>query len=138
VGCSRTGRNYDIDLQLHKLGRKLGHTIRISFGRSPLNNNIFSLDVPKLAQALEEGLGTLRESKKGGDSEKSYARDFRRLLRQSRNPTHRECEHDGEDPHPFWIFDFRFPIIGARIQKSIPQSFVHAVSQSKIAIPKLF
>jgi hypothetical protein len=34
--------------------------------------------------------------------------NFLRLLRLYRNRAEGECENDGEDSPPFWIFDFGF------------------------------
>jgi hypothetical protein len=41
------------------------------------------------------------------------AQDFVCLLRRCFNSTQDECEHDNEDPHPFFILDFGFPIVEA-------------------------
>ena len=59
-------------------GRRSSFSLRIS----PLNDNVFSLHVPKLAQTLPECLDAGRDSWKGAVTCKiSYPGDFRWLLR---------------------------------------------------------
>src|SRR4030095_14717425 len=95
------------------------------FCRSPLNDNGFPLHIPKLAQPLEKGLFTGRESGKGNTAQVSYPGDFRGLLRAHFNPAHRECDDESNNPHQFWILDCRFWIVGLRTAQSNPEDFLH-------------
>src|SRR5262245_31671343 len=82
TGYTLASRDDDINLQTHKFGRKRGHKIWVSLWRSPFNDNVFSLHVAKLAQALAECLGAGRHRGMGGSSEPPYSGTSRRLLRQ--------------------------------------------------------
>ena len=53
---SRTSRDDDVYLETHQLGRKRREAIGFSLCISPLNDNVFPLHVPKLAQTLPECL----------------------------------------------------------------------------------
>ena len=68
TGCCRTSRDDDVYLETHQLGRERGEAIEFSLCRSPLNDNVFSLHVPKLAQTLPECLDAGRDSGRGGSS----------------------------------------------------------------------
>ena len=81
VYISRTARNDDIYIEPNQLGDKRGKAIRLSLIRSPLNDNIFPLDVSKLAQTLTECLVAAGLRGKRGTGQESYAGDFPRLLR---------------------------------------------------------
>ena len=47
---SPTGCDDDVHLETHQLGRERGKPIEISLRGSPLNDNVFPLDVPEFAQ----------------------------------------------------------------------------------------
>ena len=92
--------------------------IEFSLRRSPLNDNVFPLHVPKLAQPLAECLDAGRGSGKREHAARiSYPGDFRRLLRLCPRPANREYDSESNNPHQFSILDFRFPIVGIRITK---------------------
>jgi hypothetical protein len=59
---TRTTRDDDVYLKTHELGREGGKAIEFSLRKSPLNDNVFSLHVPKLAQILSECLDADRIS----------------------------------------------------------------------------
>ena len=61
------------------------------------------------------------------------------LLRLDQRPTEYECESDCEDPHPFWILDCRFSIVGKRLRRKCVHRFVLPAfnPKSKIGNPKL-
>ena len=68
LGCAYfcpTGRNDDVDLEPHQLGREREASIEFSFTRSLLNDDVFPLDVPELAQALLKCLDAVRVRSKG-------------------------------------------------------------------------
>ena len=67
VSC-RTTRDDDVYLETHELGRERREAIEFSLCISPLNDNVFPLDVPKLAQTLPECLDAGRDSGRGGTS----------------------------------------------------------------------
>src|SRR5215813_1040409 len=79
--CSPASRDNDVDLQTDKFSCKRGHTIWFSLWRSPLDHNVFSLHVTKLAQPLPECLGPIRHGREGSTSKVSNPRGPRRLLR---------------------------------------------------------
>src|SRR5262249_53119521 len=54
TGCCRTTRDDDIHLETHQLGDERRNAIKFSLCRSPLNDNVFPLYVPKFAQTLPE------------------------------------------------------------------------------------
>ena len=85
-----TARDDDLDLESHELGRERGKTFQFSLCRSPLDENVFSLDVTELAKTLPETLDACRDSREGGAGQVSYPRDFRWLLRLSVREEHRE------------------------------------------------
>ena len=60
-------RDDDVYLETHKLGRKRALAIAFSLSRSPLNDNVFSLDVAKLAQTLPECLDAGRAAEREDD-----------------------------------------------------------------------
>ena len=59
VDC-RTSHDDDVYLETHQLGRKRRQAIEFPLCISRLNDDVFSLYVPKLAQAQPECLGTGR------------------------------------------------------------------------------
>jgi hypothetical protein len=59
------------------------------------------------------------------DEKNSYAGNFLGLLRLNRSPSHHEHESDYPQPKPFAIFDFGFWILGSRIRRAHPTSFMH-------------
>ena len=65
---SRTARNDNVYLETHQLGRERALAIAFSLRRPPLNYNVFSLHIPKLAQTLAECLSAGRGSGKRGIS----------------------------------------------------------------------
>ena len=68
TGCCRTSRDDDVYLETHQLGRERGEAIEFSLRISPLNDNVFPLHVPKLAQTLPECLDAGRDSGRGGST----------------------------------------------------------------------
>jgi hypothetical protein len=71
------------------------------------------------------------------DEKNSYAGNFLGLLRLGHNATHYKSKNEGNNPRQFSILDFRFLIVGQRIQQLYPRSFNHALflnlkSESKI------
>ena len=70
--CTRTRRDDDIDLGLHKFRRESGRTIWISVGGSPFDCDVFALDITKVAQSLPKRLDARRHGGKGDDSQESY------------------------------------------------------------------
>jgi putative ABC transport system substrate-binding protein len=61
-----TARDDDVYLETHELGRECGKAIQFPLGRSPLNDNVFSVHVTKLAQTLLECLAGARVSGRAG------------------------------------------------------------------------
>ena len=61
-------RDDNVYFETHEFGRKRGEAIEFSLCRSPLNDNVFPLHVPKLAQTLPECLDAGRGSGRGGSS----------------------------------------------------------------------
>ena len=61
----RTSRDDDVYLETHKLGRKRRDAIEFPFRISLLNDNVFPLDVSKLAQTLAKRLDAGRDQRKG-------------------------------------------------------------------------
>src|SRR5262249_41662143 len=57
------------------------HMVQFLLCISPLNNHVFSLHVPKLAQTLPECFDAGQVSGWGGSTYVPYPRDFLRLLR---------------------------------------------------------
>ena len=49
-----TARNNDVYLEANQLDRKRALAIAVSLTRSPLNDNVLSLDVAEVAQTLSE------------------------------------------------------------------------------------
>ena len=68
TGCCRATRDDDVYLETHELSRKRSEAIALSFCKSPLNDNVFPLDVPKLPQTLPECLDAGRVSGRGESS----------------------------------------------------------------------
>ena len=86
---------------MYQFGRKRGEAIEFSVSMSIVNDNVFPLDVFKLAQTLEECLAAGRVSGKGGRTEVSNQGDLRWLLRLGHSPGHHEHESDYRKPCPF-------------------------------------
>jgi hypothetical protein len=79
----RTRGENDVDFELNELGRQVGQSFGFSSCRSILNGDVFPFEVSELAQTRAERLQPGRDGGRGGRDEKSYARDFSRLLRLS-------------------------------------------------------
>src|SRR5262249_7877942 len=88
----------DVYLETHKFGEKVRKPLCFSLGHSILNDNVFSLHVPKLAQTLPESLDAVRDNGGRGTDHKSYPRDFLRLLRLS-NYSLRQGNNDDQKKH---------------------------------------
>jgi len=54
--------------ETHEVGRERGETIEFFLSRPPLNDNVFPLNVTKLAQTLPEGLSAGRVCRREGAS----------------------------------------------------------------------
>jgi hypothetical protein len=67
TGYCWTGRDDDVDFETHQFGHERGDTIGFSLCRSPFNDNVFPLHVPKLAEALTKRLGAGRVRRKGAN-----------------------------------------------------------------------
>ena len=63
-------------------------TSYISRGKSVIDSNVLSIDVTQVSQTLQEGL--LGSQNAGEHCEKTYSRDFLRLLRLSGNAKRKE------------------------------------------------
>jgi hypothetical protein len=81
TGYWRTGRNDNVYLETHQLGRERGEAIEFSLCISILNDNVFPLHVAELPQTLPERLGASHDRRSGGTKYASYAENFRWLLR---------------------------------------------------------
>ena len=73
--------NDDVDIETHYLGHERGKPIKFPVSRSIFNENVFALDVTKLAQSLPEGFVTICDCGKRLSSYNSNAKNFRWLLR---------------------------------------------------------
>src|SRR5215471_19671434 len=83
-GCAYiagTTRYDDVYLQAYQFGSEHRKAIHFSLIRSPLNDNVFPLYIPQLAETLAERLVSSGLRGKGGTSQEAYPGDFRRLLR---------------------------------------------------------
>jgi hypothetical protein len=114
-------------------------------GKSVLDGDILSLNPSKLAQLLPERLHEDRTTRSSACIQVTYARNFRCLLRQRRDPVRCECDRESNNPHPFssagplletsteFILSgveglspgFRFSIMGLRTEESNPEWFRH-------------
>ena len=76
-----------IDLELHEFGHKAGDTVQLSLSVAILNQDVFPLDVTEISQPLPECLDLDQDGGAGGATsrQKSYPRDFLRLLRLGGN-----------------------------------------------------
>src|SRR5262245_39462466 len=92
---------------------------RLLLGKSVLDDDILSLDPSKLAHLLPKRIQEDRATRSSALIQVSYAEDFSRLLRPRLNPAHCECDDESNNPHPFSILDFRFPIVGPKNQNVI-------------------
>ena len=122
AGCLRTGRDDDIYLEAHQFVRERWETIQFFLCISRLDDDVFPLHVPKLAQTLAERLAASRDSGRGDGNQESDPGDFRWLLRQCLNHTD-ECEHESEIPPHFGYFDiaqYRFWIADLDYRKKNP------------------
>ena len=63
-----TTRDDDVYLETHQFGRERGEAIEFPLCISILNDNVFPLHVPKLAQTLPECLDAGRDSGRGGST----------------------------------------------------------------------
>ena len=106
----------EINLETHQFGRKLGKPSVLPLRISVFGGDVLSFYVTTLAQSHPNSFGTGGVTSCIAPREISYPGNFLRLLRRCLNPTEHECEHDSEDPHPFSILDFRFPIVGDRVE----------------------
>jgi hypothetical protein len=74
-------RDNHVYLETHKFGEKVRKPLYFPLGHPILNDNVFSLHVPKITQTLPKSLDSVRDSGRGGTDHKSYPRDLLRLLR---------------------------------------------------------
>ena len=56
-------RDDDVHLETHQLGSELGQPIDLSVCRAPLDDDVLTLDIPKLAQTLAECLDAGRDER---------------------------------------------------------------------------
>jgi len=92
-GCAYiagTTRYDDVYLQAYQLGSEHRKAIHFSLIRSPLNDNVFPLYIPQLAETLAERLVSSGLRGKGGTSQEAYPGDLRRLLRLGRKAKSQE------------------------------------------------
>ena len=78
---SRADGNDDVNFETDQFGCKVRQPIESPFGISVLNDNVFSFDIPKLAQPLTKCCDPKRNERRGGRDQKSYPGNSRRLLR---------------------------------------------------------
>src|SRR5437773_3239076 len=83
----------DVDLETHQLSRERGEAIEFSFCISPVNDEVLSLDVPKVTQTPPECLDASRNSGRGS-TEESYPGHLCRLLRVG---GHAKCKEHGAE-----------------------------------------
>src|SRR4029453_13647546 len=116
----------DIDVEFYEFGHETWDTIPLPFKVAILNQDIFPLNITEITQPLLECF--VRGSRIAAIANRykvSYSRKFLWLLRLNHSPTNPNCGNDFDNPHQFSILDFRFPIVGWRIPRSHPGSFVH-------------
>ena len=65
---------------MHHFGREYRKAIEFSVGGTPINDDVFALQVVKLAQSLPECVVARRVSRKGYTPYVPNPRDFLRLL----------------------------------------------------------
>jgi hypothetical protein len=58
MGCWASRCYDDVNFDPDQLGREVGEPIKLSLCKSVLNDNVFPLDVPELAQSLSESIQT--------------------------------------------------------------------------------
>ena len=95
-------------------------------GKSVLDADILSSIHPSLLSSCRNAFID-RATGSSAIIQVTYADDFSRLLRLGHRPAHRERDDDRNNPHQFSILDFRFSIVGQRIQESHPRSFNHVL-----------
>jgi len=95
-------RDNDVDLETNEFGDECREAICFSFRPQFLDDNVFSFDVPKLAQSLTKCIGAGRVSGGRPTAEKSYPGNLRRLLRLhgERRKSEAESENDREPDQP--------------------------------------
>jgi hypothetical protein len=68
TGYSRAPRDDDVYLKTHELSQKRSYPVSFSLRKSPLDDNVFPLNISKLVQSLPKRLGPARRTGKGGSS----------------------------------------------------------------------
>ena len=95
----RPSRDNDVDVQTNEFGDERREAICSSFRPQLLDDNVFSFDVPKLAQSPTKCIDADRVTGSRPTAQKSYPRDFGRLLRPDGERRNNETESEN-DPEP--------------------------------------
>jgi hypothetical protein len=97
----RPSRDNDVDVQTNEFGDERREAICSSFGPPFLDDNVFSFDVPQLAQSPTKCIDADRVTGSRPTAEKSYPRDFGWLLRSGREwRTENGSARDGDERSP--------------------------------------
>ena len=123
IGSS--GSDDDVNLETDEIGREVREAIVSTLRIAVLDADVLSLDPSEVAETEPECLVPERGSGRREWREKSYPRNFRWLLRLGPRLVNREYDSESNNPHQFLILDFRFPIIGIRIENAGPEHFFH-------------
>src|SRR5947208_11253653 len=78
----RAGGNDQVNVQGNQLGDKGGKALILSLGPSPLNDDVFTLDIAKVTQPFAKRPDEIFLKRRGGVPQKTYPRDFLWLLRR--------------------------------------------------------
>jgi len=124
--CLIANGNNDCRIEPDKLSDDVRQSLDLAVKGTVLDGDILSLAVAKLSKARTKHLPVDRR----GCGRAAKVSDTRRLfwlLSLCNNPAESDCHNDSKNPRQFSIFDFRFPIVGKRIQALHPKPFNHAL-----------